>query len=318
MDKTKTYVGLDVGKTSIFYAFPDRCGEFSNTAAGIGSFLAQLDKSCHCVMESTGLYHYPLAYAIADSGLALSIVNPLVSHGFSQSFLSISKTDHSDAALLRRLGEERQLSSTILPSKAHQAFRHRLVMWQNLRQDMRRLENRLADLSFHPCPDAESLALLEEELALLQSHHQKIEELLEQDLPECHEQHIEQAMSIKGIGKKTALFLVLFTQGLQEFDSAKALAKYVGIAPQVYQSGKIKKRGRIAKKGNPTLRYLRYNCAKSAKRYNTACKDLYERLRTKGKPHKVAMVAVMHKLLRQFFAVIKNGTNYQDEYHLAH
>jgi transposase len=119
---------------------------------------------------------------------------------------------------------------------------------------------------------------------------------------------------VKGIGKKTALCLLFFTHGLESFGSPKALAKYIGIAPNLYQSGAFQKKGRICRKGNALLRSLLYNCAKSAKRFNTACKEIYQKLRAKGKPHKVAMVAVMHKLIRQFFAVVKNNTFYQDAY----
>ncbi|WP_394801684.1 transposase [Rhodoflexus caldus] len=49
------------------------------------------------------------------------------------------------------------------------------------------------------------------------------------------------------------------------------------------KSGRTVKKGIICRQGAALLRSLLYNCAKSAKRYNAACKE------AKDKPHKVAM-----------------------------
>ena len=49
--------------------------------------------------------------------------------------------------------------------------------------------------------------------------------------------------------------------------------------------------------------------ARSAIRYNHACKELYERLRAKGKPYKKAIVAVMNKLVKQVFGVVNATKN---------
>ncbi len=57
--------------------------------------------------------------------------------------------------------------------------------------------------------------------------------------------------------------------------------------------------------------------ARSAKKYNLACKDLYDRLRQVGKPHKQAMVAVMNKLVKQAFGVVNSGVSFDNEYYLA-
>ncbi len=120
------------------------------------------------------------------------------------------------------------------------------------------------------------------------------------------------AVSVKGIGKKTAACLLLFTDSLRDFPTAKQLAKFIGIAPCVNESGGWKGRSSISKRGNSLLRSLLYNCAKSAKRFNSDCKELYNRLREKGKPHKIAMIAVAHRLVRQVFATVKNKTMYED------
>jgi len=55
-------------------------------------------------------------------------------------------------------------------------------------------------------------------------------------------------------------------------------------------------------------------CTRSAIRYNLACKALYERLRAKGKPYKVALVAVMHKLVKQLFACVKKQVAFDNHF----
>jgi hypothetical protein len=55
-------------------------------------------------------------------------------------------------------------------------------------------------------------------------------------------------------------------------------------------------------------------CALSALRYNKACKELFERLKAKGKNGKVALIAVCNKLLKQAFAIATKGTMYQEHY----
>lgn len=309
------YIGIDVGKQQIHYAFPPdqlRDGQFENTSEGIQAFMQELPPESHCVMEATGLYHFPLAYMLQAAEKAFTVINPVTSNAYSKSVLSISKTDTRDAKLLQQLGQERQLSAIKLPEKEWQAFRQRINTWQDMLKRLQVLKNRLSELTFHPQPDTLSVSLMEEQICLLQTQIKTIEDSIQEDLPEDYRKMLKIGQSIKGIGPKIASHLLFFTNGLKDFDSPGALAKYVGIAPTIHQSGRFQRSGKICKSGNALLRSLLYNGAKQAKRWNTACRLLYERLRQKGKPHKVAMVAVMHKLLKQFFAVIKSGVPYQD------
>jgi hypothetical protein len=70
----------------------------------------------------------------------------------------------------------------------------------------------------------------------------------------------------------------------------------------------------IYKRGGKNFRDVLYMCSMNAMKTNTACKALYERLRTNGKTGKQALIAVCNKLLKQVFAVVKNNTLYQPNY----
>lgn len=56
-------------------------------------------------------------------------------------------------------------------------------------------------------------------------------------------------------------------------------------------------------------------CSMSAIKYNKACKELYNRLKSKGKNGKVALIAVCNKLLKQAFAIAKSETVYDENYY---
>ncbi len=121
--------------------------------------------------------------------------------------------------------------------------------------------------------------------------------------------------SIPGIGNKTSLMLLVFTDGFGRFQSAKELCSYAGLTPIIRQSGtSVKGRPRISKMGNPKLRNLLFMCSFNACKYNSACKALYDRIVAKGKSKKLALIAVCNKLLKQAFSIVKNGIPYNGEY----
>jgi transposase len=91
------------------------------------------------------------------------------------------------------------------------------------------------------------------------------------------------------------------------------LISYAGLSPVSYSSGtSIKGRVRICKQGGKQLRNILYMCALNAKKTNSHCKALYDRLVAKGKNKKAAIIAVCNKLLKIVFGVVKNQTMYQE------
>ncbi|MDO1450987.1 transposase [Rhodocytophaga aerolata] len=122
---------------------------------------------------------------------------------------------------------------------------------------------------------------------------------------------ISNLRSIPGIGPKTAAVLIMVGKGFTTFSNHHQLTSYVGLAPRIYQSGtSIKGKGHICKMGTGRIRSLLYLCALKAKSCNLACKTLFDRLRAKGKPVKLTLIAVANKLLKQAFAIAKSGKAY--------
>ena len=121
--------------------------------------------------------------------------------------------------------------------------------------------------------------------------------------------------SIKGIAKRTAILLIIHTNGFTDFTTSKQLSAYFGLCPQIRQSGtSLMGRGNISKSGNKDLRKMMFMCALSASVYNKGCKEQFQRLVAKGKCKKVALIAVSNKLLKQALAVAKSGIPYDPEF----
>ncbi|WP_415843930.1 IS110 family transposase, partial [Zobellia nedashkovskayae] len=122
-------------------------------------------------------------------------------------------------------------------------------------------------------------------------------------------------MSIPGIGQKTALFLIVVTDGFNKFETASQLCSYVGITPTIREAGSsVRGRARISKVGNRKLRNLLFLCSFNACKHNKACREVYERIVNKGKSKKLALIAVANKLLKQSFAIAKSGRPYDETY----
>jgi transposase len=140
---------------------------------------------------------------------------------------------------------------------------------------------------------------------------QKLQELLQQ----WHSDQLKNIGSLKGIGKRAAAMLIVFTQGFKHTHSYRQLISFAGLSPTEYSSDtSIQDKFKICKRGGKPLRDVLYLCAMNAIKANPACKALYERLRAKGKTGKQALIAVCNKLLKQVFAVMKSGGLYPPHY----
>jgi transposase len=153
-----------------------------------------------------------------------------------------------------------------------------------------------------------SLKHLDKEMKILEGTLLILVKASNQDLFTC-------IKTIPGIGRKTAIMLIVLTGGFERFSSASELCSYAGLTPVIRQSGSsVNGRPRICKMGNQKLRNLLFMCSFSACKYNKACRDIYERIVTKGKRKKLALIAVCNKLLKQAFAIAKSGLIFDNDY----
>ena len=111
------------------------------------------------------------------------------------------------------------------------------------------------------------------------------------------------ALESKGITRSLVL-----TQGFEMFESSRQLISYLGLNPTIRESGSsVRGKSRISKTGDKQVRKLLFLCAFTAGKHNKACRKIYQRLTTKGKSKKLALIAVVNKLLKQSLAIAKSG-----------
>ena len=139
----------------------------------------------------------------------------------------------------------------------------------------------------------------------------RLTELVKQE----QQQQLTLLKSIPGMGNKTAIMLLVLTDGFSNFENARQLCCYTGITPTIRESGKsVRGKSRISKVGNSKLRNLLFMCSFTACKHNKACKEIYERIIAKGKSKKLALIAVCNKLLKQAFAIAKSGLPYDENF----
>ena len=150
---------------------------------------------------------------------------------------------------------------------------------------------------------------------MLRKEVTKLEAQLQQLLQTWQREQLQNISSIPGLGKRAVALLIVYTDGFKKISNYRQLIALAGLAPREHTSGSsVRGRKGICKMGNGHLRNVLYMCSLSAIKHNQACKDLYERLKAKGKRSKVALIAVCNKLLKQAFAIATKGTTYQPDY----
>lgn len=310
----KRYYGVDVSKDYLHIAWLAdgqwHYHRLDNQPDAIQAWLAQAEAG-HFILEHTGTYSHRLVLALTLANWPFSLITPLQSKGFAQVVKTITKTDSQDAMRLALYGQHMQPAPSVMAQEALHHLRQGHQHLANLRVQRQAVLNRLHALSYDPRASAKVQASLQESLAHYQAQIESFEEELQQGSQQELGRIAQQMQRVNGIGPASAQALSQATNGLRDFQSAKQLAKFVGIAPRIQESGRsVKGRAGMSRTGRGYLRGLLYMAARSARRYNLACKALYERLRAKGRCHKVAMVAVINKLLHQVFAIVKKDSEF--------
>ncbi len=316
MNKDIKYFGIDI--SHLVFDVTDSDGnyyQFKNKVSGFKKFKKLLNSKSHCVMEATGYYHYQLAYYLVEEGFNVSVENPLVVKRFIQMLLSKIKTDKSDSKLICAYAQQVELKLWKGSSKEVQECLQITRALSVYTKQRTMLKNKLHGESVLGEPSKVVLRSLKRSLRQLDKEVKTLEEKLLLLVKETHQDLFTRLETIPGIGRKTAIMLIVLTGGFERFSSASELCSYAGLTPMIRQSGSsVKGRPRISKMGNQKLRNLLFMCSFTACKYNKACRDLYERIVAKGKSKKLALIAVCNKLLKQAFAIAKSGLIFDNEY----
>jgi len=309
----KKYIGIDVSKRDFHACFSENgdVTKFDNTQLGIENFIHFLlknrlaRKSTLIALESTGSYHLQLSFLATKAGCTVNVINPLITSRQSKSAVRSVKTDIHDAGLIRLCainGAGHPFHDTAFSLALKTLVRQRakfsmLRLQAKLRQEevvLREsyLENDISEVN------KELVDFFDEKLLFLDRKIRKFNPELQKLL-----------QSIPGVGPQTASTCVAEIGDIFRFSDSKTLTAYIGLDSRVYESGtSIKGKGYISKRGSKILRTRFYNAASVAVLHENIFREFFLKKRSEGKPYRVALCAVMHKMVHVVFAVWKRGT----------
>jgi len=303
MAQNKNFVGLDVGKYEIF-AFISKTGmAFSvpNTPSGHANLQRRLGPVDGQIiaLEPTGGYEWALWEALDIAGYDVRQVSAAHVRAFSRATGALAKTDPIDARLIADFMAFRPDSGRKLPAKKLRYLNALSTKRRQLVELRKRLkcQTKQHDNDIMAALDAELLEVLSRQIKGLEDAIQT--QII--DDPQM-KQHAKILRSIPGIGPVLCAALIgeMPELGMIGYKQIAALA---GVAPINRDSGRMGGR-RSIKGGRYIIRSLLYQAALVASTHNKPLKEFANRLRGKGKPHKVVLIAVARKLLTTANALI--------------
>ena len=323
MNQAKFHIGIDISKGSFMAHFPAVLSEkqlrrFNNDLDGRSKFIGMVtslpyEKGQYAItMEATGTYSMPLCYELCAEGFTVYLVNPRGVKKYAEARLEISKSDAKDAAIIADYGEKMDLVPFRPQSDKVLAIKQKMAILRQFKEQRTMTSNLMESLGFYPGHNGQDEHLAST-LSHLDAHIKALKGEVERAAKDGFDEDYKLVTSVNGVGPAAAAALIVATNCFQNFDGPRPFAKFVGVCPRKFQSGaSLNRQGGMSRKGNPQLRALLYMAALSAKRYNADCKRLYERLIERGKSAKQALIAVVNKLIRQVFAVVKSRQQYVD------
>jgi len=259
------------------------------------------------VVEATGGFEQTLAAALVSEAMPLAVVNPRQIRDFARATGQLAKTDALDAKAIARFAEAIKPEPRPVPDDQARALGELVARRRQIIDMMTAERNRRRQLSSRRLIKSVDrlLAVLQKELAELEAD---IGESI-RGTPAWRERD-ELLRSVPGIGDVVARTLIADLPELGRLDR-KQIAALVGIAPLNRDSGRMRGR-RTSWGGRAKVRSVLYMAALVGSRRNPVLKAFYQRLIAFGKPKKLALTAVMRKLLTILNAMVRDNKRWQN------
>jgi transposase len=297
------YAGLDVAKASLQLHFQDRQYALANSPAGHKKLLALLEPCAEVqiICEATGGYERPVVAALQAADRRVSILNPGHVRHFAMSQGRRAKSDPLDCALLTAYGHAHQPAPAPKADPALAQMRA-LVDWRaQLKEQLVRARQH-GEHTTDPFILKQQAKLCKHLQAQLDTLEKQLATLVASSAP--HQEQVEVLDQMPGIGLITAITVLCHMPELGQLNRQQAAA-LAGLAPWTRQSGPWEGQRHIGG-GRATVRHALYMSAVVlAKHKQTTLGRFYHHLREQGKPAKVALTAVMRKLIVQMNQILK-------------
>jgi len=306
----QTYIGIDVSKDRLdVHVRPSEeafaVGRDGEGLAALIERVGMLDPYL-VVLEATGGFELTVAAALVAAGVPLAVVNPRQIRDFARATGQLAKTDALDAKAIARFAEMVRPEPRAVPDEQARALGELVARRRQVIEMMTAERNRRRQLTSRRLIKSVDrlLAVLLKELAELD---RDVGEGI-RGTPAWRERD-ELLRSVPGIGDIVSRTLIADLPELGRLDR-KQIAALVGVAPLNRDSGKMRGR-RTTWGGRAKVRSALYMAAPVASRHNPVLTAFYQRLVSAGKAKKVAITAVMRKLLTILNAIIRDRRPWQ-------
>ena len=301
-----TYIGVDVSKAHID-VFDPRTRTFArlaNSEPALAGFALTLNCDVIVVLEATGIYDARLRRALAAAGVGHVRVNPSRARHFARASGQLAKTDRLDAAMLAHMGAALRLGADPAPDPS----RDWLTALVRRRDQM--VAIRAREANHGETADPEIAHTISEHIDWLNKKIADLEHMIAQQIKADQALEADNTLlrSAPGIGPVAATTLRALLPELGKI-SNKAVASLCGLAPLNRDSGTMRGTRRIGQ-GRRRIRQALYMAALSAVRCNQRFRQAYQALRDRGKPAKLALIAIARKLLTTLNAMVRNRTSF--------
>jgi transposase len=307
----QSWIGIDVsGKQLDVATYPfDQSQSFANDAAGHAALLTWLAARAvsEVAMEATGGIEREVAEALHAAGYKTRVLNPKRVRDFARA-ITPAKNDRLDARIIARFAATVS-GEPIERNPARERLDEMVTTRQFLSEQLTAAGNHARRLR-----EPETRDLLAQHIKALRAELRSLSQAITAAIlaDETLRPEYQRLISVPGIGPAVAAGLLAWLPELGRQPAAK-LAALVGVAPFDDDSGD-RRGARHIRGGRAPLRNLLYMAALVASQRNAVLRAFYQRLCAKGKPAKVALVAVMHKLLTRLNAMLRAGRDWDGEH----
>jgi len=305
-------IGIDVSKDALVIAVHPSGETWTSatTAAAIDVLMPRLQarRPQWVIVEATGGYEAAVVAACVVAQMPIVVTNPRQVRAFAQALGRTAKTDAIDATVLALFGVRVQPVPRALPDAETLALAALVARRRQLLDMLHAEQQRLHHVATGPVARD-----LRNHIRWLERRVTDVDDETTSAIQRSAVWRVQEDLlrSVPGIGPTVARTLLAELPELGALDR-RAIAALVGVAPFNRDSGHWRGR-RAIWGGRAPVRAALYMAALVATRHNPALRAFYQRLRTAGKPAKVALVAVMRKLLTIVNAMLKNQTTWHDQ-----
>jgi transposase len=301
------HVGVDVSKDFLVVCSSHAAtniGTVPNRPAQIRAWLASLPPRSLLACEATGRHHWLLQRECACLGIPLAALNPARARDFARSLGRLEKTDPVDAKVLMAFCREREPAPSPPTDPALAQLRDLLLIRNALVEQSSAFGMRRSLLD--PEADRQAGLAVRRLRASIADVELAMDRWLESPQAALWREKAHALCLAVGVGIRSALALLAAVPELGSLNRREA-AKLAGLAPLAWESGEFKGRRRI-RGGRPGARRALYQCAVVAARWHEPTRLHYQQLRARGKPAKVAYVAIARKLLTYLNSILRPAT----------